>query len=91
MRDAVSQLVAAAAFAQYLLLFHFHSADHMGAQGQFHCLLQIVIAVTLVAHAAPGSLPAETRVEPGPVGEPRVHGRLAHRAGGRTRHRAMPQ
>ncbi|XP_047046792.1 transmembrane protein 45B-like [Lolium rigidum] len=47
MRDAVSQLVAAAAFAQQLLIFHLHSADHMGVEGQFHWLLQGVIAVTL--------------------------------------------
>ncbi|KAF8695072.1 hypothetical protein HU200_037680 [Digitaria exilis] len=47
MRDAVSQLVAAAAFAQQLLIFHLHSADHMGIEGQFHWLLQTVIAVTL--------------------------------------------
>ncbi|KAF8779723.1 hypothetical protein HU200_002306 [Digitaria exilis] len=47
MRDAVSQLVAAAAFAQQLLIFHLHSADHMGVEGQFHWLLQTVIAVTL--------------------------------------------
>nr|CAB3457190.1 unnamed protein product [Digitaria exilis] len=46
-RDAVSQLVAAAAFAQQLLIFHLHSADHMGVEGQFHRLLQTVIAVTL--------------------------------------------
>ena len=46
-RDAVSQLVAAAAFAQQLLIFHLHSADHMGVEGQFHWLLQTVIAVTL--------------------------------------------
>ncbi|KAE8788164.1 transmembrane protein 45B-like [Hordeum vulgare] len=48
MRDAVSQLAAAAAFAQQLLIFHLHSADHMGVEGQFHWLLQAVIAVTLV-------------------------------------------
>ena len=47
MRDAVSQLVAAAAFAQQLLIFHLHSADHMGVEGQYHWLLQTVIALTL--------------------------------------------
>lgn len=48
MRDAVSQLVAGAAFAQELLVFHLHSADHMGVEGQFHWLLQTVVAVTLL-------------------------------------------
>ncbi|XP_037404238.1 uncharacterized protein LOC119267038 [Triticum dicoccoides] len=59
MRDAVSQLVAAAALAQELLMFHLHSTDHMGVEGQFHWLLQAVIAVTLAAtllwFACPGS------------------------------------
>ncbi|KAF0900954.1 hypothetical protein E2562_037088 [Oryza meyeriana var. granulata] len=47
--DAVSQLVAAAAFAQQLMLFHLHSADHTGVEGQYHLLLQGVVAVTLAA------------------------------------------
>ncbi|XP_066326993.1 uncharacterized protein [Miscanthus floridulus] len=46
-RDAVSQLAAAAAFAQELMLFHLHSADHVGVEGQYHLLLQGVVAVTL--------------------------------------------
>ncbi|KAJ1268784.1 hypothetical protein BS78_07G160200, partial [Paspalum vaginatum] len=37
-RDAVSQ---------ELLLFHLHSADHTGVEGQYHLLLQGVVAVTL--------------------------------------------
>ncbi|XP_047044102.1 uncharacterized protein LOC124648365 [Lolium rigidum] len=49
MRDAVSQLVAAAALTQELLLFHLHSSDHVGVEGQFHWLLQPIIAVTLGA------------------------------------------
>ncbi|KAF0915747.1 hypothetical protein E2562_038595 [Oryza meyeriana var. granulata] len=48
MRDTISQLVFATAFAQQLLIFHLHSADHMGMEGQFHWLLQTIIAVTLV-------------------------------------------
>ncbi|WVZ65133.1 hypothetical protein U9M48_014545 [Paspalum notatum var. saurae] len=47
LRNMVSQLTAAAAFAQQLLIFHFHSADHTGVQGQYHVFLQLVIAVTL--------------------------------------------
>uniref|UniRef100_A0A0E0QK04 Uncharacterized protein n=1 Tax=Oryza rufipogon TaxID=4529 RepID=A0A0E0QK04_ORYRU len=46
---AVSQLVAAVAFAQQLMLFHLHSADHAGVEGQYHLLLQSVVAVTLAA------------------------------------------
>lgn len=41
-------IIAAIAFGQQLLLFHLHSADHMGVEGQYHWLLQIVIFVSLV-------------------------------------------
>ena len=60
-RDAVSQLVAAAAFAQQLLIFHLHSADHAGVEGQYHLLLQGVAAVTLAATALGVAAP---RTEP---------------------------
>ncbi|CAH8388536.1 unnamed protein product [Eruca vesicaria subsp. sativa] len=41
-------LAAASAFAQQLFLFHHHSADHMGIEGQYHKLLQLVIFVSLL-------------------------------------------
>ncbi|KAI4301495.1 hypothetical protein L6164_034770 [Bauhinia variegata] len=44
----LTQLMAAIAFAQELLLFHLHSADHMGPEGQYHLLLQLVVLVSLV-------------------------------------------
>lgn len=43
----LTQFLAAIAFAQQLLLFHLHSADHMGVEGQYHWLLQTVIFVSL--------------------------------------------
>lgn len=43
----LTQLVAATAFGQQLLLFHLHSADHMGVEGQYHLLLQIAIFISL--------------------------------------------
>ncbi|XP_072985367.1 uncharacterized protein [Typha latifolia] len=46
-RDAMTQLLAAFAFSQQLLMFHLHSADHMGVEGQYHWLLQSVIVVSL--------------------------------------------
>ncbi|PON65179.1 hypothetical protein PanWU01x14_118850 [Parasponia andersonii] len=46
-RDGMTQLLGAVAFAQQLLLFHLHSADHMGPEGQYHLLLQLVILVSL--------------------------------------------
>jgi hypothetical protein len=42
-------VIAALAFSQELLLFHLHSADHMGAEGHYHWLLQLIVVVTLSA------------------------------------------
>ena len=44
----LTQLLGAAAFAQQLLLFHLHSADHKGVEGQYHLLLQVVIFLSLL-------------------------------------------
>lgn len=46
--EGLTMLAAAAAFSQQLLLFHFHSTDHMGVGGQYHLILQVVIFVSLV-------------------------------------------
>ncbi|KAM3397862.1 transmembrane protein 45B [Capsicum galapagoense] len=43
----MTQFLGAIAFGQQLLLFHLHSADHMGVEGQYHWLLQIAIFVCL--------------------------------------------
>ncbi|XP_059278403.1 uncharacterized protein LOC132032722 [Lycium ferocissimum] len=43
----LTQFLGAIAFGQQLLLFHLHSADHMGVEGQYHWLLQIAIFVSL--------------------------------------------
>lgn len=43
----LSLVLGAIAFGQQLLLFHLHSADHMGVEGQYHWLLQPVIFVSL--------------------------------------------
>ncbi|CAM8982591.1 unnamed protein product [Rhodiola kirilowii] len=44
----LTQLLATLAFGQQLFLFHLHSSDHMGVEGQYHTLLQIVIFVSLI-------------------------------------------
>ncbi|OWM73417.1 transmembrane protein 45A-like [Punica granatum] len=55
----LTQLVGAMAFAQELLLFHLHSTDHKGLEGQYHLLLQMVVFVslttTLIGIAVPTS------------------------------------
>ncbi|CAN1841651.1 hypothetical protein LINPERHAP1_LOCUS36554 [Linum perenne] len=43
----MTELVKAIAFAQQLLMFHLHSSDHMGVEGQYHLLLQSAIVVAL--------------------------------------------
>lgn len=43
----LTQLLGALAFGQQLLIFHLHSADHTGVEGQYHLLLQIAIFVSL--------------------------------------------
>ncbi|KAK9736052.1 hypothetical protein RND81_04G246900 [Saponaria officinalis] len=42
-QDEVVQVLGGLAFWQQLLLFHLHSADHMGVEGQYHWLLQLVV------------------------------------------------
>ncbi|XVE60092.1 hypothetical protein DITRI_Ditri05aG0099200 [Diplodiscus trichospermus] len=44
---SLTLFLGAVAFAQELLLFHFHSADHTGVEGQYHLLLQSDIFVSL--------------------------------------------
>ncbi|KAK7359707.1 hypothetical protein VNO77_01670 [Canavalia gladiata] len=46
-KHGLTQLVGAIAFGQQLLLFHLHSADHSGPEGQYHLLLQILILISL--------------------------------------------
>ncbi|KAI3448847.1 hypothetical protein Pfo_005512 [Paulownia fortunei] len=38
----------AIAFGQQLLILHLHSTDHMGIEGQYHWLLQIVTFISLI-------------------------------------------
>ncbi|XP_056848041.1 uncharacterized protein LOC108821705 [Raphanus sativus] len=46
--EGLTLLALAAAFTQELLLFHFHSADHMGVEGQYHLAFQLIIFVSLL-------------------------------------------
>ncbi|KAI3450873.1 hypothetical protein Pfo_007538 [Paulownia fortunei] len=43
----LTNLIGSVAFAMELLIFHLHSTDHMGVEGQYHWLLQIVIFTSL--------------------------------------------
>ncbi|CAH2033484.1 unnamed protein product [Thlaspi arvense] len=46
--EGLTILGAAAAFTQQLFLFHFHSTDHMGVEGQYHLIFQLIICVSLL-------------------------------------------
>lgn len=46
-KHGLTQLLGCVAFSQQLLVFHLHSSDHMGVEGQYHKLLQIVILLCL--------------------------------------------
>lgn len=48
-KDDLSLLLGAIALGQMLLLFHLHSTDHAGIEGQYHMLLQILISVSLTS------------------------------------------
>ncbi|KAK2976989.1 hypothetical protein RJ640_019209 [Escallonia rubra] len=47
-QHGLTQLLGAIAFGQQFLMFHLHSSDHMGVEGQYHMLLQLVILVSLI-------------------------------------------
>ncbi|MCD9643302.1 hypothetical protein HAX54_030645 [Datura stramonium] len=47
-QNGITNFLASIAFGLELLLFHFHSTDHMGVEGHYHWLLQIVIFVSLI-------------------------------------------
>ncbi|KAJ8760052.1 hypothetical protein K2173_010908 [Erythroxylum novogranatense] len=55
----LTQLLAAMAFGQQLLLFYLHSTDHQGIEGHYHFLLQVLVIVslftTLIGIGLPGS------------------------------------
>uniref|UniRef100_A0A1J3JMT6 Transmembrane protein 45B n=1 Tax=Noccaea caerulescens TaxID=107243 RepID=A0A1J3JMT6_NOCCA len=58
--EGLNMLAAAAAFTQQLLIFHFHSTDNMGVEGQYHLILQFIIYLRLSPHHSHGyCLPQE--------------------------------
>lgn len=60
--SGVVGVLAASVFGQELLLLHFHSADHVGLEGHYHWLLQLIVLVSFVSSLAaiciPTSFPA---------------------------------
>lgn len=60
--SGVVGILVASVFGQELFLLRFHSADHVGLEGHYHWLLQVIVFVSLIAALAatcfPTSLPA---------------------------------
>lgn len=50
-------ILASSLFSQELFLLHFHSTDHVGLEGHYHWLLQLIVFVSLVAALAATVLP----------------------------------
>ncbi|KAL7206606.1 hypothetical protein ACSBR2_019343 [Camellia fascicularis] len=55
--SGVSGVLAASVFGQELFLLHYHSADHVGLEGHYHWLLQLIVFVSLVASVSSTSFP----------------------------------
>lgn len=60
--SGVVGILAASVFGQELFLLHFHSADHVGLEGHYHWLLQLIVLVSVIgaltATCFPTSFPA---------------------------------
>ncbi|KAK3195616.1 hypothetical protein Dsin_026926 [Dipteronia sinensis] len=50
-------ILAASVFGQELFLIHFHSADHVGIEGHYHLLFQIIVFISLVAALSAACFP----------------------------------
>ncbi|XP_021896599.1 transmembrane epididymal protein 1 [Carica papaya] len=55
--SGVPGIFAASVFGQELFLLHFHSADHVGLEGHYHWLLQLIVFVSFLATLAATSFP----------------------------------
>ncbi|GLJ26718.1 hypothetical protein SUGI_0520410 [Cryptomeria japonica] len=49
MAEGMLHVIAALVFSQELFIFHQHSTDHMGLEGHYHWLLQLIIMVGLLS------------------------------------------
>lgn len=56
--SGVSGMLAASVFGQELFLLYYHSADHVGLEGHYHWLLQLIVIVSLVSALSATSFPS---------------------------------
>ncbi|PRQ23367.1 hypothetical protein RchiOBHm_Chr6g0260561 [Rosa chinensis] len=50
--SGVVGLLMASVFCQELFLLHFHSTDHVGLEGHYHWLLQLIVFASVMAALA---------------------------------------
>ncbi|KAA8536149.1 hypothetical protein F0562_028627 [Nyssa sinensis] len=55
--SGVCRILLASVFGQQLFLLHYHSTDHVGLEGHYHWLLQLIVFVSLVAALSTASSP----------------------------------
>ncbi|KAL5728613.1 hypothetical protein ACHQM5_001680 [Ranunculus cassubicifolius] len=53
----LSGVLAVSVFSQEFFLLHFHSTDHVGLEGHYHWLLQVIVLFSAVSAAAMTSFP----------------------------------
>lgn len=58
----ISCILVVSIFGQELFLLHYHSTDHVGLEGHYHWLMQLIVCISflaaLYATASPSSFPA---------------------------------
>nr|GMD90439.1 transmembrane protein 45B [Ipomoea batatas] len=54
----ISGILASSVFSQELFLLHYHSTDHVGLEGHYHWLLQIIVCISLMAALFATTFPA---------------------------------
>ncbi|KAJ0010385.1 hypothetical protein Pint_34533 [Pistacia integerrima] len=55
--SGVPGMLVASVFGQELFLIHFHSANHVGLEGHYHWLLQLIVFISFVAAISATSFP----------------------------------
>lgn len=56
--SGVSGILASSVFGQELFLLHYHSTDHVGLEGHYHWLLQVIVFGSLVSSLSTTSFPS---------------------------------
>lgn len=55
--SVISKILALSVFSQELFLLHYHSTDHVGLEGHYHFLLQLIVSLSLITSLITASFP----------------------------------